>query len=381
MSAVGDASIVIDNYNYAHFLPQAIESALRQTYAPTEVIVVDDGSTDDSRAVIAGYGDRVRPVLKENRGQGSALNAGFAVSRGNVVLFLDADDVLLPTIVAEAVGFFRSSDVVKVHWPLWEIDAHGARTGDVIPGRPLVDGDLRGLAIEKGPISLPTAPTSGSAWSRAFLHQVLPIPTFDDKHGADAYLNTLAPVYGTIRRLTEPGGCYRVHSDSFSPRTTAADLCRDLARYDHHCKMLSAHLRRKGVSVDPERWKGPDSSFAWMRDMLKGRAELDEAIPVGSTFILVDEDQLGDTFLEARRALPFVERDGRYWGPPPSDEAAVQEFERLRRAGASFIVFVRSTFWWLEHYPALRGRLTSTFPRLLQNERVLVFDLRQGGDD
>src|SRR3954451_20463787 len=92
-------SIVIDNYNYARFLPEAIESALAQTYPDTEVIVVDDGSTDDSREIIASYGSRVRPVLKTNGGQASAFNAGFAASRGDVVLFLDSDDTLFPEAV------------------------------------------------------------------------------------------------------------------------------------------------------------------------------------------------------------------------------------------------------------------------------------------
>src|SRR5712692_1029705 len=91
------ASIIINNCNYGQFLKAAIDSALSQTYLHKEVIVVDDGSTDNSREIIAGsYGSRIVPVLKENGGQASAFNAGFAVSRGEVVFFLDSDDMLLP---------------------------------------------------------------------------------------------------------------------------------------------------------------------------------------------------------------------------------------------------------------------------------------------
>jgi len=75
-------SIIINNYNYARFLRDAIDSALNQTYDRTETIVVDDGSTDNSREIIAGYGDRIIPVLKENGGQNSAFDAGFAASAG-----------------------------------------------------------------------------------------------------------------------------------------------------------------------------------------------------------------------------------------------------------------------------------------------------------
>ena len=71
-------SIVIPNYNYGQYLRFAIDSALAQTYSPVEVIVVDDGSTDDSREVIESYGERIGPIIKANGGHGSALNAGYA---------------------------------------------------------------------------------------------------------------------------------------------------------------------------------------------------------------------------------------------------------------------------------------------------------------
>src|SRR5438093_8099671 len=89
MREAAQASIIISSYNYGRYLSAAIESALHQTYQNTEVIVVDDGSTDDSREVIAGYANRIKPVLKENNGQASALNAGFKVSRGDVIFFVD----------------------------------------------------------------------------------------------------------------------------------------------------------------------------------------------------------------------------------------------------------------------------------------------------
>jgi glycosyltransferase involved in cell wall biosynthesis len=96
-------SVIIDNYNYGRFLGTAIDSALNQTYRNIEVIVVDDGSTDHSRAVMTSYADKIVPVFKQNGGQASAFNAGFEVSRGDLICFLDADDIMLPTRVETAV--------------------------------------------------------------------------------------------------------------------------------------------------------------------------------------------------------------------------------------------------------------------------------------
>jgi glycosyltransferase involved in cell wall biosynthesis len=90
-------SVIVGNYNYAAYVGEAIESVLAQTHPRVEVIVVDDGSTDGSRAVIERYGDRVRALFKPNAGQGSVYNAGFRMAQGELVLFLDSDDVLLPT--------------------------------------------------------------------------------------------------------------------------------------------------------------------------------------------------------------------------------------------------------------------------------------------
>ncbi len=87
-------SILLNNYNYGRFLGAAIESALGQTHADFELIIVDDGSTDDSRSVIERYKDsRIVPILKENGGQASAFKAGFARATGDYVAFLDADDL------------------------------------------------------------------------------------------------------------------------------------------------------------------------------------------------------------------------------------------------------------------------------------------------
>ncbi len=94
-------SVVIPTFNHARYLPDALASVLAQTLPDVEVVVVDDGSTDDTPAVLAAYGDRIRVVRQPNRGLSAARNAGVAVSRRAYLAFLDADDVFAPTKLAE----------------------------------------------------------------------------------------------------------------------------------------------------------------------------------------------------------------------------------------------------------------------------------------
>jgi hypothetical protein len=99
-------------------------------------------------------------------------------------------------------------------------------------------------------------------------------------------------------------------------------------------------------------------------------------VPSEEAFILVDQAEFGSKVSAGRQAIPFLERDGLYWGSPPDDRTAISELERLRRSGASFIVFGWPAFWWLDHYAGLRRYLHSNFPCVLENDRLVVFDLR-----
>ena len=114
LSRVPLATIIITSYNYAAYVGRAIDSALAQTYPQVEVIVVDDGSRDGSAEIIAQYGNRIGSLLKANSGQASAWNAGFNLSHGDVICFLDSDDVLLPTAMEKAMCAFREGKMTVV---------------------------------------------------------------------------------------------------------------------------------------------------------------------------------------------------------------------------------------------------------------------------
>jgi len=126
-------SIVVNNFNYGRFLRQSIESALAQDHPRTEVIVVDDASTDGSVEIIRSFGDRIVPVCQErNGGQAAALNAGFAASRGELIIFLDADDYLYPH-AASAVAAAWTPGVGTVQYRLDLVDKGGQHI-DLYPG-------------------------------------------------------------------------------------------------------------------------------------------------------------------------------------------------------------------------------------------------------
>jgi len=206
-------SIVITNYNYGRFVAQAIESALAQTHERVEVIVVDDGSTDNSRAVIERYCDRIIAVLKENGGQASAFNAGFARASGSSVIFLDADDVLdRETAARVAAAFAGRPDLAKVHYRLELIDGAGRPLGGVIPpaGLQLPRGDLREV-VRLHPDDVPYPPSSGNAFAAWALARVLPMPEEDFRILADVFLLNLVPLLGPAEVLEGTGGSYRVH--------------------------------------------------------------------------------------------------------------------------------------------------------------------------
>jgi glycosyltransferase involved in cell wall biosynthesis len=219
--------IVIDNYNYAQFVGAAIESALSQTYPSVHVIVVDDGSTDASREVIARFEGEIHVVLKENGGQSSAFNAGFERGAGDVVIFLDADDVLHPDAAeVVAAAFAAKPGIAKVQYRLGVIDADGRQTGEVKPPThiPLRSGDLRQHELAF-PFDLVTLATSGNAFSRRALERILPIPEPQFAHAADWYLVHLTPLLGTVVSLDRVYGWYRVHgANSYEPQVPELDL-------------------------------------------------------------------------------------------------------------------------------------------------------------
>jgi len=104
---MAEVSVIIPTYNYGRFLPRAIDSVLAQKDVDVEVIVVDDGSTDDTSEILASYGTRIRAFRQENKGAPAARNLGLHEALGEFVIFLDADDWLLPGALSSRLSFLQ----------------------------------------------------------------------------------------------------------------------------------------------------------------------------------------------------------------------------------------------------------------------------------
>jgi glycosyltransferase involved in cell wall biosynthesis len=119
-------SVIIPNYNYGRFLSKAIQSVLDQTLPPHEIIVVDDGSSDDSTAITESFGDKVKLLTQANAGVGAARNHGVRESTGDFIAFLDSDDYWYPRKLERQVEIFaEDADVGIVTCFMREFDADG----------------------------------------------------------------------------------------------------------------------------------------------------------------------------------------------------------------------------------------------------------------
>ena len=219
-------SVVVPAFNHARFLPACLESALAQTLAPCEVIVVDDGSTDETPAVLQGFSGRVRVLRQDNRGVAAARNAGAAQSRGEVLAFLDADDEWLPRKL-EVQSARLGPDVGLVHCGVEEVDADGRALGvrlDGMEGRVAEEMMLfrRGVILGGGSAAL------------------VPRAAFDEVGGFDESLSTSADWdlhHRIARRRTvafvpEVLVRYRVHGANMHADVsrTAREMLRAYAR-------------------------------------------------------------------------------------------------------------------------------------------------------
>jgi glycosyltransferase involved in cell wall biosynthesis len=263
------ASIVINNYNYARFLSQAIESALAQDYRDIEVIVIDDGSTDNSAEVIRSYGNRIISVFKENGGQSSCYYRGFQVASGDLVLFLDADDYLHAHCISGVIDNWKEG-CVKAHFYLDVVDENGVRLDTVVPSGRLSSGTTP-LKMMRLFGAYCSPPGSGNVYSREFLSKILPMQNdyefrrFEAIHfGGDSVPILAAPYFGRIAAIPQILGFYRRHAkatagvtSTFQPETSMRILKKEHEKDLIRDRAWQLVARQTEIPKLPEPWQIP----------------------------------------------------------------------------------------------------------------------------
>lgn len=212
-------SIIIPNYNYAKYIAETIDSVLAQTYPNFEVIVVDDGSKDDSLKILEKYAGQIKVIKQQNQGVSRARNNGAANSAGEYLAFLDADDVWLPAkLERQMQRFFEDSEVGLVHCSMKFIDIEGKITGESRKGKEgWVAEEL--LKLKEGVVI--------GAGSTAVVKRAL----FDKIKGFDHRLTTAADwefCYRIARDnkiafVSEPLVLYRIHNSNMHSNVGAME--------------------------------------------------------------------------------------------------------------------------------------------------------------
>ena len=199
-------SVILGNHNYGRFLKQAIDSVLSQTYQNFELIVVDDGSTDNSREIIQSYGERLIAIFQANAGQEATFNIGIERARGEIICFLDADDYFRQDKLAEVVASFANHPNWLQIGHCWiSVDTEGVPIGSST-SNVLSQGNVRNLLLKWGKYA--SAISSGLACRRSALQKVMPLR---QGWGVDTYLNVSLPFYGEVGCINKPLMFYRMH--------------------------------------------------------------------------------------------------------------------------------------------------------------------------
>jgi len=220
-------SIIIPTYNRVEFIRQTVQSALGQTYPKFEVIVVDDGSTDNTQAVLAQFGKRIRYIYQENKGQPSARNRGLQASQGDYLLFLDSDDIIPPNKLELHAAILEARPDFGLVYSGWQyINNDGDVLGEVRPNKEglLIKDMLRrrfGLA------------TTGAAVVRRDCFERVGL--FDESlrkgDDADMWLR-IANAGFSFGCIEQPLIQYRIHQKRLSSDVTPQDVQYRFARLD-----------------------------------------------------------------------------------------------------------------------------------------------------
>ena len=255
-------SILIDTFNHEGFIGTAIDSVLAQSWLrdgnPHEIVVVDDGSTDGTPAVLAGYGDRIRIVTKANGGQASAFTEGLEHCSGAIVAFLDGDDWWHPDKLAAVMDEFAAyPECVAVGHGITVVDELTGAREDQGPASTVVLNFADAGAVTPFHSHMAFLGTSRLAARREALDRV-GTPPLALTYEADEHFFTLLPALGDVRILPRCLTYYRLHganlyqaSNALSGKATDDTKLRKRATiFRCLADTLPTQLQAQGIPTD-----------------------------------------------------------------------------------------------------------------------------------
>jgi len=303
---------------------------------PSELIVADWGSEDWPLREWLAEASSPIPVrviqIEGTFSRGKGLNAAARAARGEVLFFADADALVSARVVHEGIEHARSG---KAYFPIifaYDSPEHSA-----------------GRWCEGG-----------------FGHCFMAKRAFEEAGGWPEYRSWGREDKELWRIISERQPVVREKAAGFHHQWHPEDPGWK-NRYGEQTPAFE-EKREKVLATQAE--------VAAAREVF---ARIEDAIPGGARYILVDEDRFAKPARAEGRIVPFLERDGRYWGIPANDASALAELERLESKGARYIVFPWITFWWLDHFAGLASHLRSRGETVHEDDKLVIFDLAPEG--
>ncbi len=246
----GKVSVIIPNYNYAHYVGDAIESVLKQTYSDLEIIVINNGSTDNSMDVLSKYSTKVCIVNQENLGQSGARRTGLNRATGVFIAFLDADDTWDPHKIEKQLALFTS----KVELVYSGINLFSENSQTIVGVEiPKFRGACSAAFIENPGVSIVLSGESTCIFTRSLLNKVGGFdPDLNGAAGWDFFRR--CSKFTEFDFVPEPLTNYRLHSSNMSKSTknTIIDIRHAYRKLfeDRYWELSSKTVRRTIVSLE-----------------------------------------------------------------------------------------------------------------------------------
>lgn len=418
-------SIGLPVYNGENFIDNAIQSILCQTFRDFELIISDNASTDNTEAICREYcaKDKRIKYYRNSNNLGASANyiQVFNLAKGSYFKWAAHDDICQPTFLAKCVealdqdksavlAFTKVSVIDNQGKSLKEWSAEPDCYSDCIPERfkvllsPSEDFQIWGLirsdVLAKTPLLGPYPGHARPLLTELSIYgKLLEIPETlllirehpsrsvraYDYRKPHAAMEWYAPQM--VGKLVFPEWrLLREHLASIS--RPKADLKSQFSCYllmcawtrNHSIALLEdliiAAIRIPGIGIQIQKMYSYLFSLAWNQRVARMKKKMQLSIPTDDMLIMVDEATFESHLFSQWEVVPFIEKDGLYWGVPTDDEVAISELNRLCSWGAKYIIFTWPTFWWLEHFKKFTEYLYHNFSCIKQDKDIVCFKLQ-----